>query len=259
MKILIAVTGAFHGRLRVRRASGQLDTEGLERVLSEPSVRAIGLAKQLDAELVGVHVDKGAGEDILREAMAHGLDQGILIEGAPSPSDAVTRAATIADVVAQHGPFDAIIGPARSEFAGFSGTLAAVAGKLDLPCVVGVRSIESEKDAFVIDYASIFGSYSLRIPKPCVMLASSEVPPSYPTAWGIHDAYKGRGILRVQADQYAIQKARTERRRIEPVRGEAQSVEEVDGATLLRRLRSKNLLPEEDVGEAAGGQLGGEA
>ncbi len=249
MKILIPVTGAFHGRLRVRRSTGSLDTEGLHRVLSDPSIRAISLAKQLqvegDAELVAVHVDKGAGDHVLREAMAHGLDQAILIEGAGASgeSDAMVRAATIADVYSQHGRFDAVIGPARSEFAGFSGTLAAVAGVLDLPCVVGVKGIRATDAGFRIDYESIFGRYGLEIPRPCVVLAGS-VPLSHPSAVGIQDAYHDRGILRVQADQYTVQRARTHRLRVEPVKPSAQSMEEVDGATLVRRLRSRALLPE---------------
>ncbi len=247
MKVLIPVTGAFHGRLRVRRSTGTLDTEGLLRVLSDPSIRAISLAKQLQAEagaeLVAVHVDKGAGDHVLREALAHGVDQGILIEGATGASDAMVRAATIADVYKQHGRFDCVIGPARSEFAGFSGTLAAVAGALDLPCVVGVRGIRAQGDGFEIDYASIFGEYQLEIPRPCVVLAG-DVPLSHPTAQGIQDAYSDRGLLRVQADQYTVAQARTNRLRVEPVKPEAQSMEEVDGATLVRRLRSRALLPE---------------
>ena len=241
------VTGAFHGRLRVRRSTGDLDREGLERILSAPSARALSLAKQLQphgAELVAVHVDKGSGEDVLREAMAHGVEQGILVQGAPAAdSDASARAATIADVYRQHGPFDAVIGPARSEFAGFSGTLAAVAGDLDLSCVVGVRGIRPQEDGFVIDYASIFGRYALHIPRPCVVLVG-DVPASYPSTWGIHDAYETRGVLRVQASEYAGEAAQTRRLRIEPVRAPIASLEEVDGTTLVRRLRSRSLLAE---------------
>lgn len=245
-RVLVPVTGAFEGRLRVRR-SGELDTEGLERVLSDPSVRAISLAKRLQdqgAELVAVHVDKGSGEDVLREALAYGLDQGILVEGAAQyESDASVRAATIADVYHQHGPFDAVVGPARSDFAGFSGTLAAVAGNLGLPCVVGVTDVAFQGTGIRIDYASIFGTYRLDIPRPCVVLAG-DVERSHPTTWGMHDAYRKRGLLRVQADQYTVARARTKRQRIEPVRPTAVEAETLDGATLLRRLRSRALVPE---------------
>ncbi len=249
-RILVPITGAFHGKLRVQRSTGTLDTEGLERILSDASVRAISLAKRLHprgAELVAVHVDKGGGEDILREALSYGLDQGILIQGAPQESsDASVRAATIADVYRQHGPFDAVIGPARSEFSGFSGTLAAVAGHLDLPCVVGVTDIAPSSDGFMVDYHSIFGQYKLQIPRPCVVLAG-EVAPTYPTSWGIHDAYNTRGVLRVQADQYTASAALTNRVRIEAARPDTQSVEDVDGGTLVRRLRSRSLIPEQEA------------
>lgn len=247
LRVLVPVTGAFHGRLRVRRASGTLDTEGLQRVLGDSSVRAIALAKQLQAygaELVGVHVDKGGGADVLREALAHGLDAGILIEGAPAQeSDAATRAATVADVYQQHGPFDAVVGPGRSEFGGFSGALAAVAGQLDLPCVVGATQIMPDKKGFRIGYHSIFGDYDLHIPRPCVVLAG-DVAPSYPTAWGIHDAHRERGLLQVQADRYHVVAPLTRMVRIEPAKEEVRSVEEVDGATLVRRLRSRALVAE---------------
>lgn len=245
-RVLVPVTGAFHGRLRVQRSTGELDTEGLDRILSEQSVRAIALAKQLQAEgaeLVAVHVDKGAGEDVLREALAHGMDQGILIEGAPRGSDASVRAATIADVYQQHGPFTAVVGTGKSEFGGFTGTMAAVAGHLNLPCAVGVRSVKSSGEGLELQYESIFGDYDLSFPQPCVLLAGN-IPPSYASTWGIREAYREKGVLRVQADQYRVSTPMTKRERIEPVRPESQTVEEVDGATLLRRLRSRSLIRE---------------
>jgi electron transfer flavoprotein alpha/beta subunit len=244
LRVLVPVTGAFHGRLRLRRSSGTLDTEGMERVLSRPSAQAIALAKQLEgAELVAVHVDKGGGEEVLREAMAHGVAQGILIEGAEAQeSDASTRAATIADVYRSHGPFDAVVGPARSEFAGFTGALAAVAGHLELPCVVGVSRIEPRDGGFRIQYQSIFGDYDLAIPRPSVVLAG-DIAPSHPTAGGIHDAWRVRGILRVQAGQYTVAAALTRRMRIEPVPQETRALESVDAFTLVRRMRSRGLVP----------------
>jgi electron transfer flavoprotein alpha/beta subunit len=251
VRVLVAVTGAFFGALRVRRSSGELDTEGLERILSEPSVRALTVAKQLQAtgaELVAVHVDKGAGEDVLREALAHGVDQAILVQGAASDSDASTRAATIADAYEKHGPFDAIIGPARSSFGGFSGALAGVAGRLGLPCFIGVKGVAIEGDRFRIQYHSIFGDYDLRVPRPCILLAG-DVPPSHPTAWGIREAFDTRGLLRVQADQYVAQEPLTRRVRIEAVRAPTRSVEDVDGATLVRRLRSRALIAEKPATE----------
>lgn len=247
LRILVPVTGAFHGRLRLRRSSGTLDTEGLDRVLSQSSAQALALVRPLQAqgaELVAVHVDKGAGEEVLREALAHGVDQGILVEGARNQeSDASTRAATIADVYRQHGPFDAVVGPARSEFAGFTGALAAVAGQLELPCVVGVSALAPEGDGFRISYQSIFGDYDLRIPRPCVVLAG-DIPPGHPSAYGIHDAWRERGILRVQANQYTVERAMTKRRRIEAVPQESHALEPVDAATLVRRMRSRSLIAE---------------
>jgi electron transfer flavoprotein alpha/beta subunit len=253
LRVLVPVNGAYSGKLRVKRATGTLDIEGVERVLSTPSVQAIVLARQLQAagaEIVALHVDRGAGEWVLREALSHGIDQAVLVEGATGyEGDAAARASLIADVYRHYGPFDVVIGPAWSEFGGFTGTLAAVAGQLELPCVVGVRSIATEGFAFRIAYESIFGTYDLRIPRPCVVLAG-DLPVEQPTAWGIHDAHRVKGIIRVQADEAALAKPFTKRLRIEGVQEERRTLEQVDGATLVRRMRSRGLIPEKNGKEA---------
>lgn len=252
LRVLIPINGAYFGKLRVRRATGTLDIEGVERILSVPSAQAIALAKKLQddgAELVAIHVDRGAGEWVVREAMSHGVDQGILIQGTEGyEGDAAARASLIADVYRQYGPFDVVIGAAWSEFGGFTGTLAAVAGELDLPLSVGVRTIRTEGFAFRIEYESIFGDYELRVPRPCVVVAG-DLPIPHPTAWGIHDAHRTKGIVRVQADAGTLQKALTKRLRIEPIPDEVRNLEQVDGATLVRRMRSRALIPEKNGGK----------
>lgn len=249
LRVLVPVNGAYAGKLRVKRATGTLDVEGVDRVLSAPSAGAITLARQLQAdgaELVAIHVDRGGGDEVLREALSHGVDQGILIQGtAGHEGDAAARASLIADVYRHYGPFDVVIGPAWSEFGGFTGTLAAVAGELELPVAVGVRSIRTAGFAFKIQYESIFGDYDLQVPRPCVILAG-DLPPAYPTAWGIHDAHRRKGVITVQADVNTLAKPLTKRLRIEAVTEERRNMEQVDGATLVRRMRSRGLVPEKN-------------
>ncbi len=251
LRVLVPVNGAYHGKLRVRRSTGTMDHEGVDRILSRPSSGAIALAQQLQrdgAELVAIHVDRGGGEEVIREAMANGVDQGILIEGTRDyAGDAAARASLIADVYRQYGPFDAVIGPAWSEFGGFTGTLAAVAGQLELPVVVGVKAIHTEGFAFRIQYESLFGDYELRIPRPAVVVAG-DLAPIYPTAWGIHDAHLRRGVVRIQADLRSLQKPRTKRLRIEAIQHEKRTMEQVDGATLVRRMRSRSLIADKNGG-----------
>jgi len=124
-----------------------------------------------------------------------------------------------------------------------------VAGRLELPAVVGVHAIRPEGAGFHISYQSLFGDYQLRIPRPCVVLAG-DLEPSHPTAWGIHDAYRVRGILRVQADQFAVQQALTKRVRIEAQQTESTTLEQVDGSTLVRRMRSRALIADKGQGGA---------
>jgi electron transfer flavoprotein alpha/beta subunit len=251
LRVLVPVNGAYAGKLRVKRATGTLDIDGVDRVLSAPSAQAIALAKQLQsdgAELVAIHVDRGDGEWVLREAMSHGVDQGILIQGTQQyEGDAAARASLIADVYRQYGPFDVVVGPAWSEFGGFTGTLAAVAGELDLPVTVGVSHIRTEGFAFRIQYESLFGRYELRIPRPCVVLVGDVAVPQA-TAWGIHDAHRVKGIIRVQADERTLIKPFTKRMRIESVQDERSTLEQVDGATLVRRMRSRGLIADKNGG-----------
>lgn len=247
LRVLVPVNGAYAGKLRVKRATGTLDIDGADRVLSAPSAQAITLARQLQAdgaEVVAIHVDRGGGDEVLREALSHGVDQGILIQGTEKyEGDAAARASLISDVYRQYGPFDAVIGPAWSEFGGFTGTLAAVAGELELPVAVGVRSIRTAGFAFKIQYESIFGDYELQVPRPCVVLAG-DLPPSYPTAWGIHDAHRAKGVIKVQADANTLAKPLTRRLRIESITDERRTLEQVDGPTLVRRMRSRGLIAE---------------
>lgn len=253
LRVLVPVNGAYAGKLRVKRATGTLDVDGIDRILSGPSVQAITLAKQLQAdgaEVVAIHVDRGGGEEVLREALSHGVDQGILIQGTQEyEGDAAARASLIADVYRQYGPFDVVIGPAWSEFGGFTGTLAAVAGELELPVAVGVRSIRTEGFAFRIHYESIFGDYELQVPRPCVIIAG-DLAPAYPSAWGIHDAHRSKGVIRVQADAGTLAKPFTKRLRVEGVTEERRTLEQVDGATLVRRMRSRGLIAEKNGKEA---------
>lgn len=247
LRILVPVSGAYFGQMRVRRSTGTLDTDGLDRVLSEPSARALTLARQLHehgAELVAVHVDRGAGEEILREALARGADHGILVEGLEAgPGDASARAALIAEVVRENGPFDAIIGAAQSELSGFTGTMPYLAGELDLPVVVGVKTVRPEAGGFRIGYESIFGTYELQIPSPCVIVAG-DLKPGHPTAWAIHDAFEKHGIIRAKVDVADARKPLTRRLRVEVPRSDDRPAEEVDGPTLVRRMRSRALIPE---------------
>lgn len=248
MKILVAVTGAFHGKLRVRRSSGTLDTEGLERVLSPGSNDALSLALQIkeetSAEITAVHLDRGWGEGVAREALASGADQAVLIEWSQEwDCDAGVRAATIADLYQQNGGYDLVIGPSESSFGGFSGALAAVAGSLQLPLATGARKLSMNDKKLRVVYGSIFGDYDVDFPLPAVVMAG-DVEKRYATSWSIAAAYQSKGILRVRGDAYRIQKPRTRRQRIEEIRPAAVSSEEVDGGTLVRRLRSRSLIPE---------------
>jgi hypothetical protein len=112
--------------------------------------------------------------------------------------------------------------------------------------VVGVRRLHGHAGgggAFRIQYESLFGTYELRVPRPCVVLAG-DVPVGHPTAWGIHDAHRVKGLIRIQADEATLAKPLTRRLRIEAVQDERRTLEQVDGATLVRRMRSRGLIPE---------------
>ena len=70
---------------------------------------------------------------------------------------------------------------------------------------------------------------------------------------GIHDAHRSKGVIRVQADAGTLAKPLTKRLRIEGVTEERRTLEQVDGATLVRRMRSRGLIAEKNGKEAAHG------
>ncbi len=108
-----------------------------------------------------------------------------------------------------------------------------------------MTSIRTESFSFLIEYDSLFGTYELRIPRPAVIVVG-DVQAEDPTAWGVRAAWEV-GIQRIQADAASLQKPLTKRLRIEPVKEEARTVESVDGATLVRRMRSRGLIPDREA------------
>jgi electron transfer flavoprotein alpha subunit len=129
---------------------GRLQREGVELEMNAYCRRAVAKAVELAAERAGsdvtvITLGPPAAEDVLREAIAWGLDRDVDIEGvlvtdpAFAGSDTLATARALAATLRREGPFDLVLTGRNSVDADTGQVGPELAELLDLPFLTGVR------------------------------------------------------------------------------------------------------------------------
>src|SRR4051794_35453200 len=126
---------------------GRLVREGLELELNPYCRRAVSKGAELAAATGGTStvftLGPPSAEDCLREAIAWGVDEGVLISDvAFAGSDTLATARALAAALEREGPFDLVLAGRNSVDADTGQVGPEVAALLDLPFVTGVRHID---------------------------------------------------------------------------------------------------------------------
>lgn len=126
---------------------GRLVRTGVELEMNAYCRRAVTtgarLAKETGGRSVAITLGPPSAEDALREAVAWGVDEGILVtDPALAGSDTIATARALAAVLALVGPFDLVLAGRNSIDADTGQVPPQVAELLDLPFAPGVRSLE---------------------------------------------------------------------------------------------------------------------
>ncbi|MEY2452451.1 MAG: hypothetical protein QOD92_2025 [Acidimicrobiaceae bacterium] len=126
---------------------GRLVREGLELELNPYCRRAVSKGVELAATTGGTATVFTLGplpaEDVLREAIAWGADDGVLItDAAFAGSDTLATARALAAALQREGPFDLILVGRNSVDADTGQVGPEVAELLDLPFVTGVKQLD---------------------------------------------------------------------------------------------------------------------
>jgi electron transfer flavoprotein alpha subunit len=126
---------------------GRLVREGLELELNPYCRRAVSKGVELAATTGGTATVFTLGplpaEDVLREAIAWGADDGVLItDAAFAGSDTLATARALAAALQREGPFDLVLVGRNSVDADTGQVGPEVAELLDLPFVTGVKQLD---------------------------------------------------------------------------------------------------------------------
>jgi len=127
-------------------ANGRLERADRELQMNPYCRRAVAKGVQLAAESGGsctvLTLGPPTAEDCLREAVAHGADQGVLISDRTfAGSDTLATARTLAAALRKLGPFDLVLCGRNSVDAETAQTPAQIAELVDLPMAAGVRGL----------------------------------------------------------------------------------------------------------------------
>ncbi len=129
---------------------GRLQREGLELEMNaycrRAVARGVGLAQEHGGSCTVLTMGPPAAIEVLREAVAWGADDGVLItDPALAGSDTLATARALAAAIRRTGPYDLILTGRNSVDADTGQVGPAVAELLELPFLGGVRTLELDR------------------------------------------------------------------------------------------------------------------
>ncbi len=156
-------------------ADGRLRREGLELDMNPYCRRAVSKGVELARELGGtctvISLGPPTAEDSLREAVAWGADEAVLVtDPAFAGSDTLATARALVAVLQREGPFDLILTGKNSVDADTGQVGPEIAELMDLPFATGARHLSVTPDGIVdVRCEHDDGSLHLRLHLPAVV------------------------------------------------------------------------------------------
>jgi electron transfer flavoprotein alpha subunit len=160
-------------------ADGRLVRDGLELEMNAYCRRAVAQAVQLAADHDGtvcvITLGPPPAEDVLREAIAWGLDRGVETRGvlvtdpAFAGSDTLATATALAAAIRAEGPFDLVLAGRNSVDADTGQVGPEIAELLDLPFATGVRHLALDDRTLDLRCEHDDGWVQARIQLPAVL------------------------------------------------------------------------------------------
>ena len=152
---------------------------------------ALRLKDQYGAEVTVLTMGLPKAGDTLREALAMGADNAVLVtDRCLGGADTWATSSTIAAAIREMGDYDLII-TGRQAIDGDTAQVGPqISEHLDIPVISYARKIEIEGDAVKVQRQYDDRYHVLKAKMPCVITALSELnEPRYMTPGGIFDAY----------------------------------------------------------------------
>ena len=199
MKILVTVKQVpdTSGKVAVN-PDGTLDRASMQTIINPDDLNAVEAALSLKDELgckvIAFTMGPPPAEGMLRELMAMGVDEGVLITAREfGGSDTYATSQIIAAAIDTYGvEADDIILAGRQAIDGDTAQVGPqIAEQLGVPQVSYAEELTLEDGSVVVKRQFEDQAHMLKVQLPCLVTALSELDePRYMSTWGIVDAYE---------------------------------------------------------------------
>ena len=177
------------------RIATRIAREEVKGTMNPDDRHAVELALQLKAQsgatrVVVVSMGPESAREVLKEALAMGADEAVLVsDPALVASDAVATATVLARALEKSGPHEVVMLGTRSLEGQTGAVPAMVAEWLERPLGSRIKDARLEGEALAIACIDAEGAFAARIALPCVLSVGREAPkPRLATAMGVMKA-----------------------------------------------------------------------
>lgn len=194
MKIIALVKQTFDSEAKIALEGGKVSRQGISLIMNpydEYAVEeALKLKEKHGGEVTVVTLGSDEATEAVRQALAMGADQGILVNPGTEDIDEYTTATILAKAVSGL-EYDLIVGGFRAIDDGSAQVAGRVAELLNLPVVNMVTKLEVDGSKAVATSDIEGGSAVMEVPLPAVITAQKGLnEPRYPSMKGIMQAKK---------------------------------------------------------------------
>jgi len=261
MKIIVTIKQVPDTHeVRLDKRTGTLIREGVPSIINPEDKNALEealkLKESMGAKITVISMGPPQAEEALREALAMGVDEAILLsDRAFAGADTWATATTLGIAIRKIGEYDLILAGRQAIDGDTAQVGPQLAEYLNIPQVTYVREFRIEDDTVIAKRSLEDGYEEIKAPLPALLTITKEAnKPRYPTAGGIISAYREREVITWGAEdigadpeKVGLKGSPTQVKRSftpppkEP--GEVLQVPPAEGAKeIVRRLKSKNLI-----------------
>ncbi|HDQ13483.1 MAG TPA: electron transfer flavoprotein subunit beta/FixA family protein [Sediminispirochaeta sp.] len=208
MKIIVPIKQVPEtGNVKMDTETGTIIRDGSESIINPLDLYAIETAIELKEKhggsVTAISMGPPAAEKALREAVAMGCDEAVLITDRKfAGSDTWATSYTLSAAIKKIGPFDFIVAGERATDGDTGQVGPNLAAALNLPMATFIRTIDVVKEASAIQVERLVeeGYEQLELPLPALVTVVKEIAyPRLPTLRGKQRAKKME-LLRWGAD-----------------------------------------------------------
>ncbi|MBC7264315.1 MAG: electron transfer flavoprotein subunit beta/FixA family protein [Chloroflexi bacterium] len=207
MKIIVTIKQVPDTHeVRLDPVKGTLIREGVPSIINPEDKNAIEEALKLKesrgAEVIVISMGPPQADEALREALAMGVDQAILIsDPAFAGADTWATATTLGLAVRKIGDYDLVLAGRQAIDGDTAQVGPQLAEYLGIPQITYVRKLEIEDNKVKAERALEDGYEVIETDLPALLTITKEAnKPRYPSAPGIISAYREREVIVWGAD-----------------------------------------------------------